>query len=90
MTKNNKQNKLAEALLRWAKKDVDNRSVLLIVGDEEGVTKVYCGKRGNLIESLAEFTSTDKDLRDVCIGALYMREEEDKANDHDEAETDND
>ena len=87
--KNNKRHEWAEALLRWAKKDEDNRSVLLIVADEEGVTKAYHGKRGNLIESLAEFTSTDEELRSVCTRALFMRKEN-EANDHDEAETNND
>lgn len=89
MAKNSKQYEMAKALLKWAKEDGDNRSVLLIVADEEGVTKAYWGKRGNLIGALAEFTSTDEDLRSVCTSALYMREEN-KTDDHDEAETDND
>lgn len=89
MTKNNKRPELAEALLRWAEKDEDNRSVLLIASDEEGATKVCCGKMGNLVAALAEFTSTGEDLRGVCIRALFMRKEN-EANDHDEAGTDND
>lgn len=87
--KNNKLPELAEALLKWAEEDEDNRSVLLITDDEENATKVYCGKRGNLVAALAGFMSTDEDLRDVCVRALFMSKEN-KANDHDEAETDND
>lgn len=92
--KNNKQNKLAEALLRWAKKDVDNRSVILIAGDGKDVTRVYHGRMGNLIGSLTESVSRDKEMRSVCIRALFVRallmNKENEANDHDEAETDND
>lgn len=89
MTKNNKMDELAEAFLKWAEEDEDNRSVLLIVADEEGATKVCCGKRGNLVAALAEFVHTDEDLRGVCVRALFMREKN-EANNHDEAETNND
>ena len=96
MTENNKNNKmdeLAEALLKWAKED-DNRSVILIAGDGKDVTRVYHGRRGNLIESLTESVSRDKEMRSVCVGALFVRallmNKENEANDHDEAETDND
>lgn len=96
MTENNKNNKideLAEALLRWAKED-DNRSVILIAGDGKDVTRVYHGRMGNLIESLTESVSRDKEMRSMCIRALFVRallmNKENEANDHDEAETDND
>lgn len=89
MARNNKRLEWAEALLKWAEEDEDNRSVLLIVADEEGATRVCCGKMGNLVAALAEFTSTDEDLRGVCVGALFMSKEN-KTNDNDEAETDND
>lgn len=96
MTENNKNNKmdeLAEALLKWAKED-DNRSVILIAGDGKDVTRVYHGRMGNLIESLTESVSRDKEMRSVCIRALFVRallmNKKNEANDHDEAETDND
>lgn len=89
MTKNNKQDELAEALLKWAEEDEDNRSVMLIAGDEESVRNTYYGSRGNLIESLAEAMRTDKELRSLCANALFMYETN-KANDYDKAKTNND
>ena len=74
--KNNKQDELAEALLKWAKEDADNRSVMLIVGDEGSVRKTYHGSRGNLVESLAEAMIADKELRSVCASALFKYETE--------------
>lgn len=82
MTKNKKQDELAEALLRWAEEDEDNRSVMLIASDEESVRKTYYGSRGNLVESLAEAMRTDKELRGVCASALFMYEQN-KASDND-------
>lgn len=76
MTKNNKQDKLAEALLKWAEEDEDNRSAILIAGDEESVRKTYYGSRGNLVESLAEAMIADKELRSVCASALFKYETE--------------
>lgn len=96
MTENNKNNKideLAEALLRWAKED-DNRSVILIACDGKDVTRVYHGRMGKLIESLTESVSRDKEMHSMYVGALFVRallmNKENEANDHDEAETDND
>lgn len=76
MTKNNNQDELAEALLRWTEEDEDNRSVMLIAGDEESVRKTYYGSRGNLVESLAEAMIADKELRSVCASALFKYETE--------------
>lgn len=88
MTKSNKQDELAEALLRWAEEDEDNRSVMLIAGDEESVRNTYYGSRGNLVESLAEAMRTDMELRSVCANALFMYEQN-KAKYNDKAEIDN-
>lgn len=76
MTKSNKQDELAEALLKWAEEDEDNRCVILIAGDEESVRKTYHGSRGNLVESLAEAMVADKELRSVCASALFKYETE--------------
>ena len=76
MTKSNKQDELAEALLRWAEEDVDSRCLLIIAGDEESVRKTYHGSRGNLVESLAEAMIADKELRSVCASALFKYETE--------------
>lgn len=81
--KNNKQDELAEALLRWAKEDKENRSVLIIAGDKESIRKTYYGSGGNLVKVLAESMSIDKDLRGVCAIAMLMCEGN-KANDDDE------
>ena len=70
MTKSNKQDELADALLKWADEDEENRSVMLIAGDEESVRKTYHGSRGNLVESLAEAMIADKELRSVCALSL--------------------
>ena len=76
MTKSDKQGELAEALLEWAKEDEENRSVLVLAGDEESVRKTYHGSRGNLVESLAEAMIADKELRSVCASALFKYETE--------------
>ncbi len=89
MTKNNKQNELAEALLRWSEEDEDNRSVMLIAGDEEGIRKTYHGSRGHLVESLAEAMIADKELRSICASALF-KYETDKAKYNEKAKTNND
>lgn len=81
MTKNNKQDELAEDLLRWAKED-EERSVMLIAGDEDSVRKTYRGSGRNLVACLAMAMSADKELRSICATALSMCENN-KANDHD-------
>ena len=88
MTKSDKQDELAEALLRWAEKDEDNRSVMLIAGDEESVRNTYYGSRVNIIESLAEAMRTDKELRSICANALFMYFQN-KAKYNDKAKTNN-
>ena len=70
MAKNSKQYEMAKALLKWAKEDGDNRSVLLIAGDGENLCKVYSGSG----ISLVEFVSIDKNLRSMCAIALSMCE----------------
>lgn len=72
MTKNNKLEELAEALLEWAKEDEENRSVMLIAGDEKNVRNAYRGSRRNLIVYLANTMLKDKDLRSMCAEAYAM------------------
>lgn len=74
MTKNNKQDELAEALLKWAKEDEAYRSVMLIAGDEDSVRNTYHGSIGNLVSSLAQAMRTDEELRVLCARALFVYE----------------
>lgn len=83
MTKNNKLEELAEALLEWAKEDEENRSVMLIAGDEKNVRNAYRGSRRNLIVSLANAMLKDKNLRSMCAEALSLCEKN-KEPDYDE------
>lgn len=83
MTKSNKQDELAEALLEWAEEDEDNRSVMLIAGDEESVRNAYRGSRHNLVVSLVNVLLKDKELRSMCARALVLYEKN-KENDYDE------
>ena len=83
MMKNNKQDELASALLRWAKEDENNRSVMLIASDEESVRKTYHGSGGNLVESLVQAMRTDEDLYSVFATAILIYNAN-KENDDDE------
>lgn len=74
MMKNNKQDELSKALLKWAEEDEDNRSVMLIAGDEESVCNAYQGSKHNLVESLTNALLKDKELRSVCASAFFMYE----------------
>ena len=81
--KSNKQDELAEALLGWAKEDENNRSVILIAGDEESVRKTYNGRGGNLVESLAQAMRTDEELYTLFATAMLIYNAN-KENDDDE------
>lgn len=83
MTKSNKKDELSEALLRWTEEDEDNRSVMLIAGDEKNVRNAYRGSRRNLIVSLANAMLKDKALRSMCAKALSICEKY-KEEDNDE------
>ena len=72
MTKNNKQDELAEALLEWAKEDDENRSVLLLAGDEENIRKTYHGSGSNLVESLVNAMRDDKELYTLFATAMLI------------------
>lgn len=86
MTKSNKQDEWAEALLKWAEEDAENRSVMLISGDEESVRKTYHGSSDNLVLVLANAMLKDKKLRSMCARALALCERN-KENDNDTART---
>lgn len=83
MTKNDDMEELSEALLMWNEEDIDNRSVMLIAGDEESVRNAYRGSRSNPVESLANAMLKDKKLRSMCARALALCERN-KENDNDE------
>lgn len=83
MMKNNKQDELAEALLRWAKEDENNRSVILIASDEESVRKTYFGSGSDLVESLARAMLDDEELYSVFATAMLIYNAN-KENDDDE------
>lgn len=80
MTKSNKQDELAEALLRWAKEDEENRSVLLLAGDEENIRKTYFGRGSDLVESLVKAMRTDNELYILFSTAMLIY----KANNEDD------
>lgn len=86
MTKNDKLDELSKALFGWVEEDEDNRSVMLIAGDEESVRNAYRGSRSNLVESLANAMLKDKKLRSMCARALALCERN-KENDNDTART---
>lgn len=83
MTKSNKQDELAEALLKWAEEDAENRSVMLISGDEESVRKTYHGSSDNLVLVLANAMLKDEVLFSLCATAIHICRTN-KANDYDE------
>lgn len=83
MTKSNKQDELAEALLRWADEDVENRSVLVLVDDESGTRLAYDGTGTNLANILANAMLQDEKLCCVCATAMLIYKKN-KANDYDE------
>lgn len=81
---NSTQEEAVSTLLEWARKDEENRSVMLIAGDEKNVRNAYRGSRRNLIVSLANAMLKDKDLRSMCAEAYAMCEKY-KENDNDGA-----
>lgn len=83
MMKNNKQDKLSEALLRWAEEDEESRSVLVLADDESGTRLVYNGGGINLANVLANAMLQDKVLRAVCASAMLIYRNN-KENDDDE------
>ncbi len=83
MMKNNKQDELASALLRWAKEDENNRSVILIAGDEENIRKTYFGSGSNLVESLVRAMLDDEELYTLFATAMLIYKAN-KENDDDE------
>lgn len=72
MMKNNKQDKLSEALLRWAEEDEENRSVLVLADDESGTRLVYNGGGINLANVLANAMLQDEVLCTVCATAMLI------------------
>lgn len=75
MTTNNKQDELAEALLEWAKEDEENRSVLVLAGDEDNTRLAYNGTNRNLVTDLAIFMRKDERIRQVFADAMLLLED---------------
>lgn len=74
MTKNKKQDELAEALLRWAEEDEDNRSVMIIAGDATGVNVAGCWSddNDNMLKAMTAAMCNNEYVRDVCAKALEL------------------
>lgn len=72
MTKSKKQDELAEALFGWVEEDEDNRSVILIAGDEENIRKTYFGSGSDLVESLARAMLDDEELYTLFATAMLI------------------
>lgn len=72
MTKNNKKDELAEALIKWAEENDENRSVL-VLADDESDTRMGCiGGGANLAKSLANAMLQDRKLYIVCATAMLI------------------
>lgn len=70
MTKNNKQNKAIDTLTGWAEEDKDNRSVMIIVSDEDGVRIALNGSVRNLVDAQTVSILKHEELREVCTRAF--------------------
>lgn len=75
MKKNNKQDELTSALLRWAEEDEENRSVLVLAGDEDNTRLAYNGTNRNLVTDLAIFMRKDERIRQVFADAMLLLED---------------
>ena len=70
MTKNNKQNKAIDTLTGWTEEDKDNRSVMIIVSDEDGVRIALNGSVRNLVDAQTVSILKHEELREVCTRAF--------------------
>lgn len=82
MTKNNKQDELVDELVRWAKEDKENRSVLVLADDGSDTSLACNGKGANIANILAKAMIDNRLLYIVCATAMLMcKELETKDND---------
>lgn len=89
MTKSNKRDELVDALIRWAEEDKENRSVLVLADDERSTRSACNGTGVNIANVLANAMLNDRRLYSLYATAMLIYKEN-KANDDDEAETNND
>ena len=82
MTKNNKRDELVDELVRWAKEDKENRSVLVLADDESDTNLACNGNGANIANILAKAMINNRLLYIVCATAMLMcKELETKDND---------
>lgn len=82
MTKNNKRDELVDELVRWAKEDKENRSVLVLADDESDTNLACNGKGANIANILAKAMINNRLLYIVCATAMLIYKElETKDND---------
>lgn len=80
---NSTQEEAVSTLLEWAEEDEENRSVLMLAGDEESIRKTYFGSGSNLVESLVKAMRTDNELYILFATAMLIHKAN-KENDDDE------
>ena len=72
MTKNNKQDELVDELVRWAKEDKENRSVLVLADDESDTSLACNGYGANIANILAKAMINNRLLYIVCATAMLI------------------
>lgn len=72
MTKNNTQDELVDELVRWAKEDKENRSVLVLADDESSTRSACNGMGVNIANALANAMLQDRMLYIVCATAMLI------------------
>ena len=76
------KNELIDALSEWAEEDKENRSMIVIAGDERGTHVCYNGIGNNLAKAIANATLQDDTLCAVCNKAMRIhRNNKDQDND---------
>lgn len=92
--KNNKRDELVDELVRWAKEDKENRSVLVLADDESSTRSACNGTNRNLLTGLAIFMREDEHIRQVFADAMLLLEDYEaslaKEQSNDEEQTNND
>lgn len=85
MTNSNKQDELVDELVRWAKEDKENRSVLVFADDESSTISACNGTVFNIANALANAMLNNRRLYSVYATAMLIYKElETKDNDDEE------
>lgn len=82
--KNNKRDELVDELVRWAKEDKENRSVLVLADDESSTSSACNGTGFNIANALVNAMLNNRRLYSVYATAMLIYKKN-KANDYDEA-----